>query len=183
MVSLLPLTQPSVSSPHSGQSHLLTLKTLQWLPISLRGKGKISSKSQVVLLSADSLTSPPIAPSHSLTPATLASELFLQSTHYAPAWPLHCGSLCVGIPRYPHCLLPHFLRAFLTCHLMGKAFLISCSSILPILLSLVFLHSTDHHRKRSLSLCPPLQKEKVHQGRALFCSLREPVSRRMAGTQ
>lgn len=71
MVSLLPLTQPSVSSPHSGQSHLLTLKTLQWLPISLRGKGKISSKSQVVLLSADSLTSPPIAPSllltHSLT--------------------------------------------------------------------------------------------------------------------
>lgn len=169
MGSLLPLTQPSVSSPTSSQSHLLTLKTLQWFPISLEGKGTAFPKSQVVLLSADSLTSPP----------TL-SQL---QPHWPPSCPsgplamlllaLHFGSLCAGtlLLSYPHYLLPHFLRAFLKCHLLGKA-LITCSSILPILLSLSFLQSTDPHRKQCLSVCLPLQ-EKVDKGGALFCSLIE----------
>lgn len=78
------MTHPSVSSPTSNQSHLLTLKTLQWLPISLKGKGTAFSKSQVVLLSADSLTSLPTLPLTHSAPATLASELPLRSTRHAP---------------------------------------------------------------------------------------------------
>ena len=80
------------------------------------------------------------------------------------------GSLCVGtlFPRYLHYLL---LQVFLKCHLMGKAFLIICSSILSILLTLIFLLSTYRHLKRYLSVCLPLWEGKVHEGKTLFYSL------------
>lgn len=161
---------PSVSSPHSGQSHLSTFKTFLAFHLSQNKRQKPFQKA--TYSPALSWLWPPV-PWLPLSLSFSSSHTGLQvvpPTHQlCSCLSFAFGSLCVGtlFPRYLHYLLLHILQVFLKCHLMGNAFLIICGSILSILLTLIFLLSTYHHLKRYLSV---FSYEKERSMRATLCS-------------